>query len=236
MYDKQYADWKDWDLSRFGSLSAELRSYFRHEMGRSGISAHQEARVLEIGYGNGAFLEFARRQGWSIMGVEANQSLVETAIRAGYEAYPTESIRDLAAGSFDAIVAFDVIEHMSKTELMDFFAEVRRLLTIGGVFLARFPNGDSPNGLANQNGDISHQTSIGSRLAEYLAASQRLDVVFLGGQAQPVLAGSTAISLYRFVAVPVRLIINVVLRLLFFPRSKLDVVSSNLILVCRKSS
>jgi hypothetical protein len=54
------------------------------------------------------------------------------------------------------------------------------MLRNGGVFIARFPNGDSPFGLANQNGDLTHVTAIGSEKFRYLVQRLDSDLLFIG--------------------------------------------------------
>jgi 2-polyprenyl-3-methyl-5-hydroxy-6-metoxy-1,4-benzoquinol methylase len=172
---RNYVDWKQWQ--GFGSLSSSQARYFAREIAM--LRPLQGKRILEIGFGNGSFLSFARGQGAEVLGTEMIPELVQAAREAGFDVNDGTAMLHgrQHAGSFDAIVAFDVLEHMDKTELADFFGAVNALLRPDGVFLARFPNGDSPFGRRYQHGDLTHKTAIGSRLIEHLAAVSGFQVV-----------------------------------------------------------
>jgi len=52
-----------------------------------------------------------------------------------------------------------VFEHLLENDLYLLFADINRLLCTGGCLVARFPNGDSPFGLEEQNGGFTHLTA-----------------------------------------------------------------------------
>jgi 2-polyprenyl-3-methyl-5-hydroxy-6-metoxy-1,4-benzoquinol methylase len=172
---RDYVGWKQW--KGFGTLTSSQGRYFAREL--SMLAPLRGKRILEIGFGNGGFLSFARGQGAEALGTEMIPELVQAARKAGFEVSDGSAILKgkRHAGSFDAVVAFDVLEHMDKDELVAFFGTVHGLLKPGGAFLARFPNGDSPFGRRYQNGDLTHKTAIGSRLIEHLAAVSGFRVV-----------------------------------------------------------
>jgi SAM-dependent methyltransferase len=165
---RNYTDWKQW--RGFGKLPASQERYFARELAM--LRPLRGKRILEIGFGNGGFLSFARAQGAEVHGTEMIPELVQAARQAGFDVSDGSAILQgkKHAGSFDAVVAFDVLEHMDKDELAEFFGAVHALLKPDGAFLARFPNGDSPFGRRYQNGDLTHKTAIGSGLIEHLAA------------------------------------------------------------------
>src|SRR5690348_13240860 len=135
-----YTEWKRWG-GAFAVGDKEAR-YFAAEL--RGIPL-RERRVLEIGFGNGAFLAWAREQGAQVSGIEINDAMLEAAHRHGFEASKA-SLTDLAERGerYDVIAAFDVLEHWDAGELLRNFGAIRAMLTDGGIFLARFPNGQSP--------------------------------------------------------------------------------------------
>lgn len=167
----EYADygrWKQW--RNFGALPASQARYFASELRRIGPLAGK--KVLEVGFGNGGFLSYARAQGAEACGTEMIQALVTAAKRKGFVVGKDRDFfnKKKLAGTFDLVVAFDVLEHMERGELVKFFGSVHALLKPGGAFLARFPNGDSPFGRRYQHGDLTHKTAIGGSLVEHLAA------------------------------------------------------------------
>jgi SAM-dependent methyltransferase len=60
------------------------------------------------------------------------------------------------AGSLQALVAIDFIEHISKDAVMDLLRESHRVLAPGGRLILRYPNGDSPLVGMNLFNDITH--------------------------------------------------------------------------------
>lgn len=171
---RNYQDWKQWQ--DFGSLPPSQARYFARELAMLGPLRGQ--RILEIGFGNGSFLRFAQQRGGEVQGTEVIPELLQAARDAGFQVSESATLfRDArSAGSFDAVVAFDVIEHIGRDELPGFFAAVNGLLKPGGSFVARFPNGDSPFGRRYQHGDLTHKSVIGSGMVAHLAAMSGFQV------------------------------------------------------------
>jgi SAM-dependent methyltransferase len=168
-----YAQWKQWE----GDFQASDRDarYFAAEF--SGI-ALAEKRVLEIGFGNGRFLAWAKSQGAQVSGTEIEETMLERAREKGFIALPAP-LDALVAGSgrFDIVVAFDVFEHWDKQTLITNLQHIASLLDTGGIVLARFPNGHSPFGRVYQHGDITHQTALSTSSVEQLAGMTGFSVV-----------------------------------------------------------
>lgn len=61
-----------------------------------------------------------------------------------------------------------------------------------GCVLLRFPNADSPFGLAHQNADVTHLNAIGRGKVLYWAQVLQADVLALHGQARPSRCGALA--------------------------------------------
>lgn len=186
----RYIEWKDWrdhSFARYDSLAA---SYYAAE---TGIYASSGTRVLEIGFGNGSFIGWARDRGAEVFGVELNPTLVERArVLLGKErAFGdlNDECLALQAGTFSLIVAFDVVEHIAQEQLPRFFCQMRSLLAIGGRLILRFPNGDSPFGRIYQHSDPTHLTTLGGQKVHYLAREAGLVVETIRAPSLP-LAGN----------------------------------------------
>ena len=154
-----YVEWKKWEEESFGRVRAGSKFYF-DQLFKNKLTA--KSRILEIGFGNGELLAYFRAQGHEIIGVEINDALVRRACDLGYAAYKgvTWEIAELRTEKFDLIAAFAVAEHMSYGQLHSFFLWVRNHLNDNGRLLLQFPEGASPFGLANQNGDFTHTTNL----------------------------------------------------------------------------
>jgi len=167
-----YLHWKNWDAATFGHCTAAQQRYFDWHLARCGGDAVHWA--LEIGFGNGAFLAFARSRGIEVHGVEIEPELCARAQALGVVA--AGSVGALpepgADGRYDLIVAFDVFEHLPPDELAPLLARLRQCLADGGALLCRVPNGDSPFGRKHQHGDATHRATYGlDKLAQVAAGA-----------------------------------------------------------------
>jgi hypothetical protein len=131
-------------------------------------------------------------------------------------------------------VAFDVLEHIPQDLLSNLILDISRVLKSDGVFLARFPNGDSPFGLINQNGDATHVTTIGSNKIKYFAAQANMQVIFIGGEAQPIFGTSTKTLIHRAITLPIQMLLNLFVNLIFFPHGHVEFCSSNLTIILKR--
>jgi 2-polyprenyl-3-methyl-5-hydroxy-6-metoxy-1,4-benzoquinol methylase len=187
-YGKSYLTWKMWG-DEFGKLSKFEAHYFSKEISKANCTFPKNSKVLEIGFGNGSFLKYASEKNWDVYGTEVNSDLVQIANQKGFNTFDTSDLTMFKNDTFDLVIAFDVLEHIPQEHLLSFILEIKRVLRNDGVLIARFPNGDSPFGLSNQNGDITHVTAIGSGKINYFAANSNMELIFSGGEAKPILGG-----------------------------------------------
>ena len=193
-YDKSYANWKGWDqLFKFNSLDS---LYFEGEFNASSLNG---LRVLEIGFGSGSFMAWSRQCGANISGCELIEDLCLAGVAAGYDTRLGKlNIFSEELGSFDLIVALDVMEHIPTENLVDFMDAVKSLLKLGGTFIARVPNGGSPWGLANQYGDITHVSVLTPGRFQQLADYSKLNYVSCKNAYRVVRPGSRLMSKFKF--------------------------------------
>ena len=107
----------------------------------------------------------------------------------------TDNLDSYNSEYFDLVIALDVMEHINKKDLEKFLFEVQRVLIKGGKFIARVPNGDSPFGLPLQNGDLTHQSIIGSGIMKYLSNSLGLKIIYLGAEPRTLKSSSVINSI-----------------------------------------
>jgi len=181
-YSTPYLDWKDWHQDTFGTYSTDDAAMFKAELSRAGVNESGQS-ILELGFGHGSFLAWARASGHRCDGVEVNPELMQFALGQGFDVFPTVDAIPVDR-SYQMIVAFDVIEHLADSELPALFRALASRLTIGGSLLVRSPNGDSPLGSYYQNGDLTHRSIIGSHKLRQVAKMVNLDFVY---SASPVL-------------------------------------------------
>jgi SAM-dependent methyltransferase len=173
-----YLGWKSWDAAAFGRCGRREARYFGwllHRV-RGGVAP---CRVLEIGFGNGQFLGFAKNHGLQVSGIEIEPELLRRASALGVPAHA--SLDDLAADArFDLIVAFDVLEHVPQDALPGFLRTITGHLAAGGTAVCRVPNGESPFGRLHQHGDLTHCTTLTLGKFQQLAVPLGLQVACLG--------------------------------------------------------
>lgn len=125
----------------------------------------KSAVVIDLGCGHGALIHFARQRGYgAVRGVDVSPQQVALAARLGVDGVAegdlAATLASLPAESVDAIVAFDVIEHFTKDELIDFVDAVHRVLKKGGRWIIHAPNGASPFVGAIRYGDLTHEQAF----------------------------------------------------------------------------
>jgi SAM-dependent methyltransferase len=129
---------------------------------RKGLPADTKARILDFGCGDGVLLSVAEKLGYgNLVGIDLSQALIERARRrTSAELHFGDGMDYLRAspdGAFDAIIAFDVFEHLTRPELLATSREIVRALAPGGRLLLRVPNGASPFFGDIFYGDITHE-------------------------------------------------------------------------------
>ncbi len=129
------------------------------------LPAERRARILDFGCGDGALLAVAESLGYSrLHGVDAAQALVAAAARKTSATLCCQDglayLREAEAESFDAIVAFDVLEHLTRDELVAWVVGVERLLAPGGGVIVHVPNGCSPFAGRVLWGDLTHERAF----------------------------------------------------------------------------
>ena len=176
-----YTEWKHWREEDFGKPSAAEERYFDAEIAAR-VPRINDASLLEIGFGNGSLLGWARKRFRAVGGVEQSRLLVERARAAGFDAQ--ENIAGFPqTARYDVIVAMDVLEHLTSDQIDTLLKEIATRLKPGGCFIARFPNGDSPFGRINQNGDITHINALGCMKMTYFAERAQLALEYIAAPA-----------------------------------------------------
>lgn len=232
--DADYIQWKGWSSDTgFGALADEERRYFSKEV--AAACREPIRRVMEVGFGSGAFLSFCREQGWEVTGVEQNRLLVEAARGTGFQAFQNHLTPPEADG-FDLIAAFDVLEHIPPDLAERWIGDLHDRLAPGGTLLLRFPNGDSPFGMTYQNGDPTHTSVVGGLKARYYAEKAGFPDIVTRAQRRLVLSRSVPRSIQRLAATLLSGILEGVAILMYPHYRDSSFTSDNLVLVARRSS
>jgi SAM-dependent methyltransferase len=129
-------------LSRLeeGHFWFQARNRIILRMVRSYIGDRIRPRLLEIGCGTGFVLQqLAAENRYQLTGLESHiAGLRHARARLPSVEFIQADARDLPYDSeFDAVGAFDVIEHISEDEAV--LASIRRALTVGGIVIVTVP-------------------------------------------------------------------------------------------------
>jgi 2-polyprenyl-3-methyl-5-hydroxy-6-metoxy-1,4-benzoquinol methylase len=101
-----------------------------------------EIRLLDVGCSSGAFLHTAVELGYCAEGVEPAPKAAATAQASGLKVYQgLLADAHYAAGQFDAITLFEVIEHLKHPQ--ELLQECQRILRPGGILLVGTGNAAS---------------------------------------------------------------------------------------------
>lgn len=102
-----------------------------------------EQPVVDLGSGNGEWLDVLRRNGFSGRGVDSNRMFVDLCRGRGLDVVhgdALEYLRSLPDGSVGAITAMHVAEHLPFHVLIQLLDEAHRALCVGGVIALETPN------------------------------------------------------------------------------------------------
>jgi O-antigen chain-terminating methyltransferase len=99
--------------------------------------------IADLGCGRGEWLGIVKGAGLEPVGIDLNESMVETCKAAGFTAEAgdaIEALRRRASGSLAAVTAFHVVEHLPFAKLMALLYECHRVVAPGGFVLFETPN------------------------------------------------------------------------------------------------
>ena len=117
----------------FYAYMQEDDSYYsdRWEFNHTLRDLPDNANILDIGCGEGRFLELANQRGHQAIGLEFNQTALKKARAKGLQVYShdLQQISSQVSQKFDAVVFFHVIEHLDNLD--QFFYDLSNLVTLG---------------------------------------------------------------------------------------------------------
>lgn len=105
------------------------------------LREERRGALLDVGCAGGELSQLLAGAGWKVEGLEREPSLVESARGRGIPVHCVEFDREpfpWEPGTFDAVVAGEVIEHVIDTDHV--LAEIARVLRPDGVLVITTPN------------------------------------------------------------------------------------------------
>lgn len=158
---------------RDGSPDLASRAPYLRRLVSEHLPADRAARILDLGCGPGALLHFCREAGYrALEGIDVSAEQVGAARALGLDCVTQGDLlahlEAAPAARYDAIVAFDVLEHFSRDEVMTFLGGAARALRPGGRLVLHVPNGESPLAGAVIYGDFTHELAFTRRSLEQI--------------------------------------------------------------------
>lgn len=129
------------------------------------LPADKAARIVDVGCGGGALLDFLARRGYSkLAGVDLSGEQLEEAKRrcpsASYEKADAAEFLRRSPGAFSTIFAQDVLEHVRRDDVLSWLDAARSALAPGGLLVVRTVNGASPFSGRIFFGDFTHEQAF----------------------------------------------------------------------------
>ena len=120
--------------------------------------------MIDLGCGTGGFVYWLQHIGYqNAAGIDISAEQIAAASQLGikdiHQADLKEFLRD-KRNFYDVIFMNSVLEHFTKTEILDVLDSVYQSLKTGGVFVALTPNAESPFSGRFRYGDFTHEISF----------------------------------------------------------------------------
>ena len=185
-----------------GSGSADAtRIIYRRDI-RPLLPPPSAGPVVDIGCGSGHLVRCLLADGYDAAGIDISPEEVALAQAAGLRQVRHGDYHELLRerpGEFAAVTATDLLEHLTKPEVLAAFDAVATALRPGGTFVARVPNAVSPFGGHVRYGDFTHETWYTARSVRQLAAASGLGIATVTGCPPPAhgLASAVRATLWK---------------------------------------
>ena len=121
--------------------------------------------IVDLGCGSGALLLSLQEAGYlNVVGVERSPDQVEFARQLGVRSVLSGDLipylRNIADEKFDVVIAFDVIEHFCKDEVLEIMDQICRVLRPGGRLIMHVPNAEGIFGSRIFWSDFTHEMAF----------------------------------------------------------------------------
>ncbi|NTV51534.1 MAG: class I SAM-dependent methyltransferase [Candidatus Firestonebacteria bacterium] len=136
---------------------AELyaKTYLNH------LPADHQAPILDVACGAGHFLYFLKKQGYTnLAGIDISQEQLEIARNMGVtEVQKADMFKFLAKhkGKYALVIANDIVEHLTKNEVIQFLDAILASLRPGGKVIINTENAASLFGSSRVFIDFTHE-------------------------------------------------------------------------------
>jgi SAM-dependent methyltransferase len=141
------------------------RMPYLNELIRRHFPQDRNAKILDLGCGHGALIHLARQAGYrNIRGVDGSPEQVAAAKELCIEGVERDDAMEALPKepneALDCLIAFDLIEHFNRNELILLVDEVHRVLRPEGRWIIHTVNAESPFGMRSRYWDLTHELAF----------------------------------------------------------------------------
>ena len=202
--------------------------YYKYIM-ETVLPPEKDLRILEIGCGWGANIYTLKKLGYS--NVDA-VDVIPQCCNFVKEELKVKSVScvdvfEFFKGnnrSYDVIIAFDVLEHFYKSEIVSLVSNIHKMLNPSGIFIMKSPYAGSPVGIFVRYSGFTHETAFTSLSIDELFKAIGFNKVYCIPEPRPKRYGPK--SLIR------RFLLKIIAKLLSLDSKFID--SANIIGVGKK--
>lgn len=179
LYKEYYSSFKKGEArERFGFL--HIRLWYKEKYLPLLKHLDRDSAILDIGCGQGFMLKYMQSEGFNnLTGIDISEEQVKIAQAKGFNVIQTDAVVYLKEnrGSFDAIMAIDIIEHFKKEELLELLPLIWQALKPGGTLILQTPNGDGlmPNYVIY--GDFTHFTILSPLSLRHILTINKFETI-----------------------------------------------------------
>lgn len=161
--------------NRFRGSQAEITKRQDYYVNRYFSNAEMKNKeiCIDLGCGRGEWLKKVQDVGFKAVGVDINEEMVLVCREQKLEAYKDDAIHFLQRyddNSVAMVSAFQVIEHISKADVLELLQEVHRVLKPNGKIILETPNiCNLEVGASAFHLDPTHKNPMHPEFAKFLA-------------------------------------------------------------------
>jgi 2-polyprenyl-3-methyl-5-hydroxy-6-metoxy-1,4-benzoquinol methylase len=136
---------------------------YDQQLGRF-LPENKAAKILDVGCGNGSIVWWLQQRGYTAAaGIDISQEQIAIGQELGVQNLVCGDLIPFLqkhAGTYGFIIARDVLEHFTKTEVVQIVQSINTALAPSGHLLIHVPNGESPFGGRVRYGDFTHELAF----------------------------------------------------------------------------
>jgi cyclopropane fatty-acyl-phospholipid synthase-like methyltransferase len=192
--------------------NAHEKAYLYDRIVLPWLPIDKTSRLAELACGHGSFLCWLKERGFTrLEGIDSSSEQVAFAGRVApvHQVEVNDWLASQKDASCAALIAIDLIEHLSKDAFVELLKNAYRVLEPNGKLIVRYPNGESPLVGRNLFNDITHVWTYTPNCLNSLASMHRFAKVEFVDESHE------AIRDHRWLKVPMSRIATGLLRMVF---------------------